>query len=63
MPILAAPPRPQSHQIFDMTFSKQNAARDGFNLWTIMTMAFLQEKATMFPSEKAATTAFPSKRE
>jgi FtsP/CotA-like multicopper oxidase with cupredoxin domain len=27
-------------QVFDMTFAKQNAAEDGFNLWTINDVAF-----------------------
>src|SRR5580704_11601913 len=27
-------------QVFDMTFAKQNAAQDGFNLWTINDVAF-----------------------
>jgi FtsP/CotA-like multicopper oxidase with cupredoxin domain len=37
----AVPPEPD--QIFDMTFAKQNAARDGFNLWTINDVAFAEE--------------------
>ncbi len=31
---------PEPDQIFEMTFSKQNAAEDGFNLWTINDVAF-----------------------
>jgi FtsP/CotA-like multicopper oxidase with cupredoxin domain len=31
---------PGPDQIFDMTFAKQNAAQDGFNLWTINDVAF-----------------------
>jgi FtsP/CotA-like multicopper oxidase with cupredoxin domain len=30
-------------QVFDMTFAKQNAVRDGFNLWTINDVAFSEE--------------------
>ena len=37
----AAPPAPD--QTFDMTFAKQNAAQDGFNLWTINGVAFSEQ--------------------
>lgn len=30
-------------QVFDMTFAKQNAAQDGFNLWTINDVAFSEQ--------------------
>ncbi|MGH9504153.1 MAG: multicopper oxidase family protein [Terriglobales bacterium] len=30
-------------QVFDMTFAKQNAAQDGFNLWSINDVAFAEE--------------------
>jgi FtsP/CotA-like multicopper oxidase with cupredoxin domain len=35
---------PEPDQIFDMTFAKQNAAQDGFNLWTINDVAFSEER-------------------
>jgi len=38
----AAPPAPD--QTFDMTFAKQNAAQDGFNLWTINGAAFSEQQ-------------------
>ena len=39
--------------IFDMTFAKQNAAQDGFNLWTINDVAFSEERMqTMLRVEK-----------
>jgi FtsP/CotA-like multicopper oxidase with cupredoxin domain len=31
---------PEPEQVFDMAFAKQNAAEDGFNLWTINGVAF-----------------------
>jgi FtsP/CotA-like multicopper oxidase with cupredoxin domain len=31
---------PEPDQVFEMTFAKQNAAQDGFNLWTINDVAF-----------------------
>ena len=40
----AAGPVPTPDQIFDMTFAKQNAAEDGFNLWTINDVAFSEER-------------------
>jgi len=36
---------PEPDHIFDMTFAKQNAAQDGFNLWTINDVAFPEESA------------------
>ena len=45
MPTLAAAAAvPEPDQIFDMTFAKQNAAQDGFNLWTINDVAFSEER-------------------
>jgi FtsP/CotA-like multicopper oxidase with cupredoxin domain len=39
--------------VFDMTFAKQNAAEDGFNLWTINGIAFSEERMQpMFKVEK-----------
>ena len=35
---------PEPDHIFDMTFAKQNAAQDGFNLWTINEVAFPEER-------------------
>ena len=35
---------PEPDHIFDMTFAKQNAAQDGFNLWTINDVAFSDER-------------------
>jgi len=35
---------PEPDQIFNMTFAKQNAAHDGFNLWTINDVAFSEER-------------------
>ena len=54
MPTLAAPLAPtEPDQIFDMTFAKQNAAQDGFNLWTINDVAFSEERMQpMFRLEK-----------
>ena len=44
---------PEPDQIFDMTFAKQNAAQDGFNLWTINDVAFSEERMQpMFRVEK-----------
>lgn len=46
-----APPEPD--QVFEMTFAKQNAAQDGFNLWTINGSAFSEAgMQTMFRVEK-----------
>ncbi|HYM08924.1 MAG TPA: multicopper oxidase domain-containing protein [Terriglobales bacterium] len=40
-------------QVFDMRFAKQNAASDGFNLWTINDVAFSEERMQpMFRVEK-----------
>ncbi len=40
-------------QVFDMRFAKQNAAQDGFNLWTINHVAFSEERMQpMFRLEK-----------
>jgi FtsP/CotA-like multicopper oxidase with cupredoxin domain len=48
---VAATPEPD--QIFNMTFAKQNAAQDGFNLWTINDVAFSEERMQpMFRLEK-----------
>ena len=35
---------PEPDHNFDMTFAKQNAAQDGFNLWTINDVAFSDER-------------------
>lgn len=35
---------PAPDQVFEMTFAKQNAAEDGFNLWTINDVAFLEDR-------------------
>jgi FtsP/CotA-like multicopper oxidase with cupredoxin domain len=35
---------PEPDRIFDMTFAKQNAADEGFNLWTINGVAFSDEE-------------------
>ncbi len=44
---------PEPDQVFDMTFAKQNAAADGFNLWTINGIAFSEERLqAMFKLEK-----------
>jgi FtsP/CotA-like multicopper oxidase with cupredoxin domain len=44
---------PEPDHTFDMTFAKQNAAQDGFNLWTINDVAFSEERMhPMFRVEK-----------
>ena len=44
---------PEPDHTFDMTFAKQNAAQDGFNLWTINDVAFSEERMqTMLRLEK-----------
>ncbi len=49
--VAAAAPEPD--HTFDMTFAKQNAAQDGFNLWTINDVAFSEERMqTMLRLEK-----------
>jgi FtsP/CotA-like multicopper oxidase with cupredoxin domain len=35
---------PEPDQVFDMTFAKQNAAQDGFNLWTINGVVFSEDR-------------------
>jgi FtsP/CotA-like multicopper oxidase with cupredoxin domain len=39
-----ATPAAEPDQAFDLTFAKQNAAADGFNLWTINGVAFSEER-------------------
>lgn len=47
----SAPPEPD--QVLEMTFAKQNAAQDGFNLWTINDVAFSEARMQpMFRVEK-----------
>ncbi len=44
---------PEPDQIFEMKFAKQNAAQDGFNLWTINDVAFSeQDMQPMWQVEK-----------
>lgn len=48
-----APVTSEPDHVFDMTFAKQNAAEDGFNLWTINGIAFSEVRMQpMFKVEK-----------
>jgi FtsP/CotA-like multicopper oxidase with cupredoxin domain len=40
----AAANGPEPDQVFEMTFAKQNAAAEGFNLWTINGVAFSEDR-------------------
>ncbi len=40
----AAAKSPDPDQVFEMTFAKQNAAAEGFNLWTINGIAFSEDR-------------------
>ena len=46
MRLSAIPQRrvPEPDQTFEMTFAKQNAAQEGFNLWTINDVAFSEDR-------------------
>jgi len=35
---------PEPEEVFEMTFAKQNAAQDGFNRWTINSVAFSRDR-------------------
>jgi FtsP/CotA-like multicopper oxidase with cupredoxin domain len=48
---LDSPPVPPPDQTIDMLFAKQNAAHEGFNLWTI--------NGTAFPMSESCGTAIP----